>query len=46
MLQFWYSGGSDSKKDKEELIEVEAMPIFFSNRTDDEDFARVYFVII
>ena len=46
MLQFWYSDGSDRKKDKEELIKVEAMPIHFSNRSDDEDVARVYFVII
>ena len=46
MLQFWCAGGSDSEKDKEELIEVEAMTINVSDSSGDEEFWRVALMTI
>ena len=46
MLQFWCADVSDSEKDNEELIEVEAMLINVSYRSGDEDVSGVSLVII
>ena len=40
MLQFWCADGSDSEEDKEELIKVEAMPIYVSVSSGDDNVAR------
>ena len=46
MLQFSRVDGYDSEEDKEELIKVEATPINVSDRSGNEDFSRVDFMVI
>ena len=46
MLWFWCADGSDSEKDKEELIKVEATLINVSYISGYEDVSRVALTII
>ena len=46
MIQFWCEYASDSEEDKEDLIEVEAMPITVYDSSGDEDVSRFALMII
>ena len=46
MLQFWCADDSNIEDDKKYSIGVEAMSIYISDSSDDEDVSRVDFTMI